>query len=106
MYDDEEDVKVYLIYFKKRIYAWSTNKNDKNMFLEQRNKSLFTVKKVIMDSLKYRVFYAKNKDKELVYDSKKEKNDVYIENLIENQTYSYSIIPYYEINGEVFYVLR
>lgn len=65
MYDDEEDVKVYIIYFKKHMYAWTTNKDDKNMFLEQRNKDLFVVKKVIMDSLKYRVFYTKNKDKEL-----------------------------------------
>ncbi len=50
-----------------------------------------------------KIYKLKNKDKELVYDSKKDKKDVYIENLIENQTYSYSIIPYYEINGEVFY---
>ena len=66
MYDDEDDVKIYLIYLKKQIYAWSSNKNDKNLFLHQRNKSIFTTKKVNVTSLEYRVFRSQNKDKELV----------------------------------------
>lgn len=66
MYDDEDDVKIYLIYLKKRLYAWSSNKKDKNLFLQQRNDSLFTIKKVVMTSLDYRCFRSQNKDKELV----------------------------------------
>lgn len=66
MYDDEDDVKVYLIYFKKRIYAWSSNKKDKTQFIQQRNDSLFKIKKVNMTSLEYRIFRSQNKDNELV----------------------------------------
>lgn len=67
MYDDEDDLKVYLIYTcKKVLYAWTTSKKEKNLFIQQRKNSKFIVKKVVMNSMDYRVFMVRNKNKQIV----------------------------------------
>lgn len=59
-----ETYKVYKFYLKdkKEPYAFTINKKYKDMFLTQRNKSLFYVRKEEMNEYEYMAFSSKNKE--------------------------------------------
>ncbi len=67
-------MKIYKIYKNNELYAWTAEKDFKDLFLLQRNQKIFTVKKVnydestAKDSIEEKLFMNKYSSKKLVKD--------------------------------------
>lgn len=63
---DEDDSIVFILYMSGRIYAWTTEKKDRDGFLSQRDSSKFSCKKKVMKPLIFRKFMAEYKDEQII----------------------------------------
>ncbi len=63
---DEDDTTVYMFYFKNNLYAWTTQKKDKQLFEDQRNIKVFRKKKVTFSPIKFHAFIQKYKEYQII----------------------------------------
>lgn len=61
-------MKVYLFYLKRtnELYCYTANKKYKDLFIYQRNKNNFHIKKVKMDDIEFSAFMSKHPSKMLI----------------------------------------
>lgn len=65
-YDDEDDSKVYMFYFNKKLYGWTTSKTMRDFFITERNMDAFKLKKKKMEPNLFRAFCYKYKANEII----------------------------------------